>query len=188
MIQPNPTLRLFAGIALPADINARLDDFVRRLKPLAQIRWSPAANFHVTTKFIGSWPQERLEELKKALATLASRGDFSIAIRGLGFFPNAKRPRVFWAGVEGGEALGQLATQTDEACAKLGVEPENRVYSPHLTLARIDGTARLEALQDALSKLSPAEFGEFRAGAFHLYRSQPGRGGSVYTPLAEFPL
>ncbi|HEY3839428.1 MAG TPA: RNA 2',3'-cyclic phosphodiesterase [Bryobacteraceae bacterium] len=188
MIQPNPQLRLFIGIALPSDINSSLDQLVKQLKPLAAIRWSPTANFHVTTKFIGAWPQERMEELKSTLASTAGSGAFAIAIRGLGFFPNAKRPRVFWAGVEGGEPLSRLASQTDQACARLGVEPEARAYSPHLTLARIDSPSRLGPLHVALSKLPSVEFGEFHVGVFHLYRSQAGRGGSVYTSLAEFPL
>jgi 2'-5' RNA ligase len=183
-----PTLRLFTGIAVPPDILSRLDELVRRLKPLASIRWSPASNFHITTKFIGAWPQERLEEMRAALGVLKDGGAFKIAIRGLGFFPNASRPRIFWTGVEGGATLATLASRTDQACAKLGVEPEKKPYSPHLTLARIDSPSGLATLHDALHKLPAAEFGEFDATAFHLYLSQPGHGGSIYTSLAEFPL
>ena len=186
--QASPNIRLFVGIAVPQDENSRLDDLVQQLKPLARIRWSPAANFHITTKFIGSWPQDRLEEMKLALAVLSGSGSFKIAIRGLGFFPNAKRPRVFWTGVEGGEPLQQLASRTSDVCSGLGVEPEDRAYSPHLTLARIESPAGLEALHEGISKLVATEFGEFEARAFHLYRSQPGRGGSVYTSLEEFRL
>jgi 2'-5' RNA ligase len=184
----SPKLRLFTGIAAPQEINARLDELVRRLKPLAHIRWSPASNFHITTKFIGAWPQDRLEDMKAALYDLKGSGPIEIAIRGLGFFPNANRPRVFWTGVEGGEALTSLASSTDQACAKLGVEPEKKPYSPHLTLARIDEPPGLGALHGALAKLASLEFGRFDASAFHLYLSQPGRGGSVYTSLAEFAL
>jgi len=181
-------LRLFTGIAAPQEINARLDDLVRRLKPLAQIRWSPASNFHITTKFIGWWPRVRLDEVKQALAAVNGGGPIRIAIQGLGFFPNAKAARVFWAGIEGGALLAGLASRTDEACAKLGIEPEKRPYSPHLTLARIDSPKGLSVLRTAVEQLGAAEFGSFLASEFHLYLSQPGRGGSVYTPLAEFPL
>ena len=186
--KPGPNLRLFTGIAAPRETNARLDELVRQLKPLAQIRWSPAANFHITTKFIGAWPEDRLEEMRQALGRLQNSGGFQIAIRGLGFFPNARRPRVFWTGVEGGDPLAGLAARTDQACAKLGIEPESRPYSPHLTLARIESPAGLTSLQDAVAKLPSTDFGEFEAATFHLYRSQPGRGGSVYTSLAEYRL
>ena len=184
----SPSLRLFTGIAAPEEVNARVDELIRRLRPLAHIRWSPASNFHITTKFIGAWPQERLEEMKSALGSVERQGAFPIAIRALGFFPNAKRPRVFWTGIEGGEALGRLAASTDAACARLGVERETKSYAPHLTLARIDTPVGIEALHEGIAKLPSTEFGEFEAREFHLYLSQPGRGGSVYTSLAEFPL
>ena len=188
-----PALRLFTGIAAPTEINLRLDELVRRLRPLARIRWSPASNFHITTKFIGAWPEDRLHDLKAALAGVTGGGIFKIAIRGLGFFPNARSPRIFWAGIEGGAALANLASRTDQVCAHLGIEPEKKPYAPHLTLARIDAPSQLASLHEALAKLPTTEFGAFDATAFHLYLSQTGlsqtgRGGSIYTSLAEFPL
>ena len=124
--------------------------------------------------------------MKEALATLKGSGAVRIAIRGLGFFPNAKRPTIFWTGVDGGTYLATLASRIDQACAQLGVQPEKRPYSPHLTLARIASpsppASSLGALHAALAKLPSTEFGEFEATAFHLYLSQPGRGGSVTTP------
>jgi len=183
-----PTLRLFTGIAAPPEINSRLDEMVRQLRPLARIRWSPPANFHITTKFIGSWPSDRLDQLKETLANLEDTRMFKIAIRGLGFYPNARRPKIFWTGVEGGPPLAGLASRTDQFCASIGVKPENKPYSPHLTLARIDTPSGLASLFDAIAKFDQAEFGEFSATSFHLYLSQPGHGGSVYTSLAEFPL
>jgi 2'-5' RNA ligase len=183
-----PTLRLFAGIAAPHEINSRLAELVERLKPLARIRWSPASNFHITTKFIGAWPQDRLDEMKSSLSAVERNGEFPIAIRGLGFYPNARSPRVFWAGVEGGPPLANLASATDKVCARLGVEPEKRSYSPHLTLARIEPHTGLSALHGEVDKIATNEFGAFTARSFHLYLSRPGRAGSVYTSLAEFPL
>jgi len=181
-------LRLFTGIAAPQEINARIDELVRRLKPLARIRWSPASNFHITTKFIGAWPSERLDELKSALGAVQTGGPIRIAIRGLGFYPNARSPHIFWTGVEGGAALGALAARTSEACAALGVELEKKTYSPHLTLARIDAAGGLESLHAAIGKDPAPEFGDFEARQFHLYLSQPGNHGSVYTSLQEFKL
>jgi 2'-5' RNA ligase len=185
---PRSNLRLFTGIATPREVEARIDELVRQLKPLAAIRWSPASNFHITTKFIGAWPQHRLEEMKNVLAGVPRNGAFKIAIRSLGFFPSAQRPRIFWTGVEGGAPLKNLAERTDQACSQLGVVAEKKPYSPHLTLARTEPQAKLEALKGALDKIGSPQFGEFSATAFHLYLSQPGPSGSVYTSLAEFPL
>ncbi len=91
---------------------------------------------------------------------------------------------MFWAGVEAPAELTALARDTDLALAKLGVEPESREYSPHLTLARIKET--VPALTLRLEDVE-ADFGSFVADRFYLYLSKPGRSGSVYTKLSEFP-
>jgi 2'-5' RNA ligase len=175
-------MRLFIAIDLPPDVTSRLDALIAKLRPLAHIAWSPASNLHITTKFIGEWPEERLGELAAALAGLGSRPPIPIRVRGLGFFPNRKSPRVFWAGVEAPAELSALARDTDAALAKLGVAAESRAYSPHLTLARIKQAAPARTLG-----LQQPDFGSFVADRFYLYLSKPGRSGSVYTKLSEFP-
>jgi 2'-5' RNA ligase len=181
-------LRLFTGIAAPPEINSAIDGFVSRLKPLAPIRWSPPSNFHITTKFIGAWSEQRLDELKSALARIPRCGAFPVAIRGCGFFPNARRPHVFYTNIEGGAPLATLAAQTNEACAAVGIAAERKAYTPHLTLARIDSPRGLGPLHAALEELGNPDFGKFLVQQFHLYLSRPGRGGSIYTSLAEFQL
>ena len=182
-------MRLFIAIDLPPEVTSRLDALTARLRPLARIAWSPVANLHITTKFIGQWPEERLPQLTAALAGLCSRPPIPIRIGGLGFFPNRKSPRVFWAGVEAPPELAALAGDTDKALAKLGVEPESRAYSPHLTLARMkDASPALTlGLLAEVERLGSPDFGSFAAGRFFLYLSKPGRSGSVYTKLSEFP-
>jgi 2'-5' RNA ligase len=177
-------MRLFTAIDLPPEVTARLDALIAKLRPLAPVAWSPAANLHITTKFIGHWPEERLPQLNAALASLGSRAPIPIRVRGLGFFPNPKSPRVFWAGVDAPPELGFLAGDTDAALAKLGVPSESRAYSPHLTLARIKDPA--PALTRGLPEVEP-DLGSFVADRFYLYLSKPGRSGSVYTKLSEFP-
>ena len=105
----------------------------------------------------------------------------------MGFFPNARSPRVFWCGIDA-PGLAELAADTDRATAALGIPTENRAFSAHLTLARIKERLDLEPLQKAITALPSLEFGACEARSFFLYRSQLRRGGSVYTKLAEFPL
>jgi RNA 2',3'-cyclic 3'-phosphodiesterase len=181
-------MRLFIGIELPPEVIANLEDLLQRLKPSAQINWSPPRNLHITTKFIGEWPEERLVELKSALGMLPSRQPITIAIQKLGFFPNPHSPRVFWAGVQAGDDLASLARDTEEALAPLGITKEERLYSPHLTLARIKTPGKQPALLQTVAKLPSLEFGTFVAERFHLYQSRTAPTGSVYTKLAEFPL
>ena len=98
-------MRLFTAIDLPAEMLLRLERLLSALRPEALIKWSPLDNLHITTKFIGEWPERRLEELDKALAGLIPREQFDIELRDLGWFPNERSPRVLWAGVHAGPAL-----------------------------------------------------------------------------------
>jgi len=181
-------MRLFTGIALPDEIEANLERLIEDLRPTARVRWSPVRNLHLTTKFIGEWPGDRLEEMKRALAGVPSPGPFDIQVRGFGWFPNPHNPRVLWVGVHAPDALRDLARRTDEAAAKLGVVPEKKPYSPHLTLARIGDPAPLLELKRTIAGMPSDEFGSFRVDAWHLYLSQPGPSGSVYTRLSDYPL
>ena len=181
-------MRLFTGIKLPPPVIGKLEEAMTKLKPTADIQWSPLENLHITTKFIGERPESELEELKRSISSLPRRDAFSVEIRGLGWFPNPHSPRIFWAGVHGGEALGTLAGDTEQALAKVGIEPENRAYSPHLTLARIKAPVSLVALRQAVAQLSSFDFGSFPVDRFFLYRSKTSPKGSIYSVLAEFPL
>jgi RNA 2',3'-cyclic 3'-phosphodiesterase len=180
-------MRLFTGLDLPREISARLEELLRRLKPAAHLRWSPPGNLHITTKFIGELADDRLGEIKTALGGMAAREPVAVAIRKLGFFPNARDPRNFWCGIEA-PGLAELAADTDLAMAALGVPREKRAFSAHLTLARVNERIDLEPLHQAIAQLPSLEFGNFAVEKFYLYRSKLGPGGSVYTKLAEFPL
>lgn len=182
-------MRLFTGIALPDGAARRLDELVRRLRPSGpKLRWPPVENLHITTKFIGEWPEDRLAELREALRGLTARPAFEIRLRGLGWFPNPHNPRVFWVGIQAPEALASLARDTGAVCARLGIAAEERPFSPHLTLARIKPPAEVAPLRRAVAALEENEFGAFSAQSFHLYLSEPGPGGSIYTSLEEYPL
>jgi len=183
---PSP-MRLFTAIDLPSEIVNTLGALIARLKPTAVINWSPAENLHITTKFIGEWPDERLSELTAALRALPTRPDIDIAIEKLGFFPNPHAPRVFWAGVHAGDTLAQLARETENSLAALGIAKEQRPYSPHLTLARLKTPGKQPALLQAVATLPSLDFGRFTAARFYLYHSKTAPSGSVYTQLAEFP-
>jgi RNA 2',3'-cyclic 3'-phosphodiesterase len=180
-------MRLFTAVDLPAEIVRNLERLVDELRRAARIQWSPPGNMHVTTRFIGEWKDERRAELETALAGLASRQPIGIHVRKLGFFPNPHSPRVFWAGVDAPH-LPALASDTDQALEPLGIPREGRPFSPHLTLARIKEPVPLQPLREAIAGMPSPDFGSFVASRFYLYQSQLGRGGSVYTKLAEFPL
>src|SRR5215813_8337419 len=161
-------MRLFVGLDLPADVVRNLEKLLDRLRPTAHINWSPPANLHITTKFIGQWPEERLDEMKAALAAIPGRVPIEVQIRRVGFFPNPHSPRVFWCGIEA-PGLEALAADTDHATARLGVAPENRPFSPHLSLARIKERLNLQPLREKIASLPSLDFGRFSADRFFLY-------------------
>jgi 2'-5' RNA ligase len=181
-------MRLFTGIGLPQTLIDELTRLVDRLRVAAHLRWSAPHNFHITTKFIGEWPQERLDDVTARLKPLGCRRAIDLSIRGIGWLPNAHSPRILFVGIETSSELEQLASDTDSALAPLGVESETRKFSPHLTLARIkDAAIPLGPLRAVIGKLESLEFGRFTANSFHLYLSKTGPAGSIYTQLAEFP-
>src|SRR5260221_9211140 len=145
-------MRLFTGLDLPDEVVHNLEELLERLRPKAKINWSPPANLHVTTKFIGQWPEERLDELKAALRELPSRQAIPVQIHRLGFFPNPHSPRVLTCGIEA-PGLEALARDTDHATVALGIESEKRAFSPHLTLARIKDKVNLQPLRESIAAL-----------------------------------
>jgi 2'-5' RNA ligase len=181
-------MRLFVGIDLPGEVRHGLSAAIAGLRPYARVNWSPTENLHITTKFIGEWPDERLDEIVAALRGLEPMRPFRISISGLGWFPNSRFPRIFWTGVHADAALTNLAGATERAVARLGVPLDRHPYSPHLTLARIRDGVPVTRLQEELAGRPPAEFGAFHADRFYLFLSERRSSGSIYTKLEEFPL
>jgi RNA 2',3'-cyclic 3'-phosphodiesterase len=174
-------MRLFTAIDLPSEMLEKLREFLARLRPLAKLRWSAVENLHITTKFIGEWPEARIADMKTALFGVTGTDPIGISVRGVGWFPDMRRPRVFWAGVEAGEPLAKLARATEQAVSKLGIPVETRPYSPHLTLARVKDSVRID---DVVSSAGHPDFGAFQASSFFLYLSSNGK----YSKLEEFPI
>ena len=184
-------MRLFVALDLPGPILQTLDALITRLRPAAAIQWSVVANLHITTKFIGEFPDGRLGELKDVLRASQKAGPMEVRVEGLGWFPNPHAPRVFWAAVRSrplsdgrGSEVADLARNTDKAAAALGIALETREFHPHLTLARVNTAAPMASLRQAVAKLESLEFGAFTAHSQFLYLSQ----NSIYTKLEEFPL
>ena len=185
-------MRLFTAITLPPRVLYNLARVLKELRPLAPVNWSPVENLHITTKFIGEWPEERLAELEEALENVNFGRTFEIAVTRFGFFPNPHHPHAFFAGVQAEPGLAELANRIDEAVRPLGIAKENRPYSPHLTLARIKlghlSQEDIRELREYIAKMTNFDFGKFQVSEFHLYLSNTGPKGSIYKPLAKYAL
>ena len=182
--------RLFTGLSLGSQVHGKLETALHLLRPAAELHWSPPENLHITTKFIGEWPESRLPELRTALSGAGPADEFPVSVAGFGYYPDANHPRVLYAGVGDSPALTHLARKIDETLAAIGCAREERPYSPHVTVARINrqDIRQLREQIALMGSMNHLDFGTFIASEFHLYRSAVTPRGSVYTTLATYPL
>ena len=183
--------RLFVAVDLGAEVHRALESLQVELRPLApKARWVPPENAHLTLAFLGSTEEAQVPELSRALEAVAGRAKpFDLQFQGGGAFGSSKKPRVLWVGVEGDTAaLQRLHGWTEAALKPLGYQPEDRDYRPHLTLARARDPRGDPKLSRCALALAERALGAARIDRLILFRSQPGPGGSKYTPLAEPPL
>lgn len=181
-------MHLFTGIALAPNVAERLSAAVCELRPTARINWTSDENLHITSKFIGEWREDRLSALTDALCAVAVAGPIPITVSRFGFFPNPHHPHSFYAGVQAGPGLAELAAAIDRALLPLGLAPEARAYRPHVTLARTKGAGDTRGLREYIAAMTDLGFGSFEAWNFHLYLSKPSSRGSAYTKLATYDL
>lgn len=177
-------MRLFVAIAIPDEIRAAYSAFIKELRAIApQAKWVRAENLHVTLKFLGETPLAKLDPLQTALAVVRSPQPVQLTFRGLGFFPNEKRPRVFWAGTEATANLKTLAAAVDQAAHRLDFPLEERPFAPHLTLARFNPPGIDAKLLEAVRAKGEKNFGALTAAEFHLIESRLKPGGAEYTTV-----
>jgi 2'-5' RNA ligase len=190
------TIRTFIAIPLPRPLLERLAALQRKLEeqvPSRSVRWVRVAGIHLTLKFLGDTPTEKLPEIKRALAAVARHAPpCTFTVGELGCFPNPRRPRVVWVGVQ--EPTGRLAAlqgAIEEVMAPLGYPPEGRGFSPHLTLGRVhQRVPRSTAARvgEVVTGTAVESLAEVRADHFALIRSVLKPTGAEYTTLEEFPL
>ncbi len=186
-------MRLFVALQIPDSIRkeyAKLIDDFRRFDAKASLKkpkWVRPENLHVTLKFIGHTDPAKLDSIRGALAKVRSPQEVHLHFRNIGFFPNAKRPRVIWGGMESSENLAPLARAVDQQIASLGFPAEEREFTPHLTLARLDPPGIAQELRAAIEKHAVHDFGELQTSEFHLIESELKPTGAEYTTLQSFP-
>jgi 2'-5' RNA ligase len=180
-------MRLFVALELSETVRSALIKLVQQLRgAAADVRWVRPEGMHLTLKFIGEMPAEKLPPIKAALRGATSPAPVHLDFQGLGYFPNQRRPRVFWVGVHASDNLAPLAAQVEDLLSPLGIVREKRAYAPHLTLGRFKSADGLERLQQLIAALSSTRFGQCDADSFVLYQSRLSPKGAEYTKLEEF--
>jgi 2'-5' RNA ligase len=172
-------LRLFVGIALPPELKLRLSLLCAGL-PGA--RWVDPGNYHLTLRFIGEVDEGMASDIDAALAQIRAPR-FEVALAEIGHWGK----RMLWVGVERNPALLQLHDKVESALIRLGLQPEERRYAPHVTLARLKGTTE-GRLQTYLTEHAPFRAAPFPVEHFSLVASYLTKSGAIYEDQADYPL
>ncbi|HET8540813.1 MAG TPA: RNA 2',3'-cyclic phosphodiesterase [Anaeromyxobacter sp.] len=187
--------RLFVALDPPEPVRRRLAALAVDLRRSAgrhadEVRWVPPENVHLTLQFLGAVPEERVGGIEAAIRSVsASARPLSLELRGAGGFPNARRPRVVWAGVAGEiDALAALATELGRHLAPLGFAPEERPFSAHLTLGRARDGRGAPGLAGALAHAAEAGGTPWRAAEVVLFESHLSPKGPRYEAILRAPL
>jgi RNA 2',3'-cyclic 3'-phosphodiesterase len=182
-------VRLFVALDIPEAVREVLTGLRMRFEKICRgARWVRLEGVHITLKFIGEVPAGRVDAIRAALQNARATAPIDLRFVGLGFFPNERHPRVFWAGIEAGAALAQLAAAVEAQLSPLGFPPEKREFRPHLTLARFDSAEGVDQLRAAAAEFAATEFGRSAPREFYLYQSVLKREGAEYTRLASYSL
>jgi RNA 2',3'-cyclic 3'-phosphodiesterase len=190
------TIRTFIAIELDDTLKARLEKVQQRLRgePISGfVRWVAPGGIHLTLKFLGDMDSARTPQVLAAMQTAcAGIEPFELAVRSTGCFPNWQRPNVIWVGLTGQvQVVSQLAQKMEEQCAKLGFNPDERPFSPHLTLGRVRremGQIERGQLGELVRKLDIGQLGLIHADIVHLMCSELKPHGAVYSSLGSVKL
>jgi 2'-5' RNA ligase len=188
-------VRCFIAIELPDGVKRGLRELQAQLKAesSAPVKWVEPENIHLTLKFLGNVASGRIDEIAQAMKE-AVRGisPFSLEVKELGVFPNPRRVQIVWVGVSGEtEKLATLQKRIESGLAKLGFAPENRRFTPHLTLARLRDRATPQEREKLGQLIAETEFAaaqSFSVDSVKLIKSQLTREGPIYSQLSSAEL
>lgn len=187
-------MRLFVALEVGTEVRDSLAELIDELRAIDaaaaknKARWVRAENLHMTLKFIGNVGDGRLDAIREALSDVRPATVVEMRFRGLGFFPNDRRPRVLWAGIEPSPNLAPLVDEIEARLERLDIPRETREFAPHLTLARFDPPGISEELRTATTQYASRDFGMVRTGTFHLFESKTRPTGVEYSRLSSFPI
>ncbi len=184
-------IRCFIAVPLPKEVQTYLSQLQNHFKTLnLHARWVSPENIHLTLKFLGDIETASITQIRKNLtSTIKSFKQFEVLLGESGVFPNYSRPRVFWVGLRDPEDhLRQINQSIENALQELGFPKEKKQFSPHLTIARIKSTKKIDRFLEEVKIFKPTPLKAFEISKINLYRSQLTPQGSIYTVLEKFCL
>lgn len=183
-------MRCFISVNLDETLKGEIHKAIEKLREgKADVKWVPAENLHITLKFLGNADKETVARLEERLSPLAERYEsFYMSLRGIGLFPDRRRPRVVWIDLINAGRLADIQKDIEQTALPLGFEREDRPFSPHLTIGRIRSQRGINPLLGAIETLKDKDFGNIEVNAVSLMKSDLKPTGAQYTTLAEFHL
>jgi len=189
--KPTTAFRLFVAIPLPEPVRneiVRVQQELQTLVPRAVVRWARSDQFHLTLRFLGDVPTNKIESLKQTVGTVCQAApSLSLHAAGIGFFPNPRSPRVVWVGIDDGPGrLTDLQRRIEASVQPFSSEPGEKNFTGHITLGRLKN-ARPADTRDLAARaqaLASRIFGDWTAEDVEIIRSELSPSGSRYTSLA----
>jgi 2'-5' RNA ligase len=181
------TVRTFVAIEISPEVRTRAQKLITQLQAIdAKVRWVDPAQVHLTLKFLGEIDLLEVPKICAAVTEVAAAlPPFSVRVNSAGAFPDLKRPRTVWLGIDDEtEELAALHDQLEAALAKLGFRAENRRFRPHLTIGRVRGEGPgIAALAELIEEYRDYSAGVIDVDEVILFSSEQERGGPVHEPL-----
>ncbi len=184
-------IRSFLAIELPRTILRKIEEVQGDLRSAnADVRWVSPEKIHLTLKFFGNIEESRVDPIFKSIEEpIRNRHPFSLKVQGVGAFPHLENPRVIWMGlVDGKDVLKSFQKEIEVQLIKIGFQPEERPFSPHLTLGRMRSSRGKEELARRMEERVEEDFGDFQVERVVLFKSDLRPLGPIYTPLRELRL
>jgi len=192
--KPEPSIRAFVAIDVSDELRRQVANVQAALRPVARdVIWVQPELCHLTLQFLGSVPPPALPAIVDACrAAVAGTSPFELRFGGVGTFPQVRRPRVLWIGLTAGlDQLSRLQQHVQRQLANIGFAPEERPFSPHLTLGRFRQPPRradASALEAALQRYQRTKFATVSVAGVQLMRSVLHPSGPEYSVIESFPL
>lgn len=177
-------MRVFIAAHIPEEIREKINKYIMEIKPQWEgVKWENHNKLHVTLKFLGEIERSivgKVEDILNGMLPIYS--PFEMTVSSFGGFPNLKDPRILFIGLSKNHELMRLQSEIEKRLETLGFQKAKRIFTPHITVGRIKGRARLKGSLPLLNQ------NPFLITQVAVMKSELSPQGSKYTPLSLFQL
>lgn len=183
-------MRCFIAIELAPELRESVWEATAPMRrAVADVKWVAQYNYHLTLKFLGETPEAEIEGICKALEKAVSGIEgFDIEFEGLGVFPDERRPRVIWVGINPPDRLKAVQAGVERELTAIGIKADDKEFHPHLTIGRVRSNRGVSAMGREIARMNGVKIGMAQVRSIALMKSELNPEGPVYTRICEIPL